>query len=555
MVSRDRQSWHCFGCSDGGDVYSFIMKIEGLDFPGALRMLAGKAGVELRRADPRIISQRNTLLEIAAAAAAWWHEQLLASPAAEHARTYLKSRGVSGAAVETFGLGFAPDSWDETGRSLRERGFQEAQIFEAGLLVKKDRGAGFYDRFRNRLMFPIHDAHGQAVGFGGRTLDASDTGAKYLNTPQTAIYSKGAIVYNLHRAKSEIRAAGFAVLVEGYMDAVASWEAGVKNVVAVSGTALTADQVKLLKRFAAIFLLAFDADDAGASAAGRSIDLMLGADCGVKVITLPVGKDPDECVRSDPSAWRHAVLKAVGFMEYRFRQTLDRYPPTTAENKKHAAAELLRSIAKLGNAVEQSHWLQQLANALDVPEHILREALPASRQSAATAPAAPPAAERTRRQLLEERLMSLLLYRPEFFSAALQWLGPDHLELSAHQQIYRQVAVFFNEQAAGTGRTPSAFDFRTWLQGRSDELTAALVTLADTLVMLAEREYAAFSAADVGREVATVCRELRREHVRAKLKGVQAALQAAERQGNQTEVDRLIRQFDELTSQRRLLGE
>lgn len=553
MVSRDRQGWHCFGCSEGGDVFSFVMKIEGLDFPGALRLLAGKAGVTLRRADPKIASQRNTLLEITSAAADWWHQLLAESPAAAAARAYLQSRQVKSEAVETFGLGFAPDSWDETGRNLLERGFAESQVFEAGFLVKKERGAGFYDRFRNRLMFPIHDTHGQVVGFGGRTLEAQAAGAKYINTPATAIYNKSAVVYNLHRAKSEIRTAGHAVLVEGYMDALASWEAGVKNVVAVSGTALTADQIRLLKRFSSQFYLAFDADVAGEAAAGRGIDLMLAAECGVKVITLPFGKDPDECVRQDPAAWRDAVKGAVDFMEYSFRRTLERHPPTTAENKKHAAQRLLSIIAKLGSAVERAHWLQRLANMLDVPEQILREALPKPHAAAAAAPTPP--AERSRRQRLEERLLSLLLYRPEHLPAALQWLGPEHLQDASHQLMYRELTVFSQARQADDERT-SAADFLAW---RSRPGSAAaepkLGQFADALLMLAEREYGMFSSLALGQEVATVCTELRREHIREQLKGVQAALQLAERQGNSAEIEKLIRQFDALANQRRLLGE
>lgn len=552
MVSRDRQSWYCFGCSEGGDVYSFVMKMEGLDFPGALRLLAGKAGVTLRRADPKIASQRNTLLEIVTAAADWWRQLLAESPAAAPARAYLQSRQVKSDAVETFGLGYAPDSWEETGRYLRERGFSEALIFEAGLLVKKERGAGFYDRFRNRLMFPIQDTHGQVVGFGGRTLEAQAAGAKYINTPATAIYNKSAVVYNLHRAKSEIRTAGHAVLVEGYMDALASWEAGVKNVVAVSGTALTAGQIQLLKRFSAQFFLAFDADVAGEAAAGRGIDLMLAAECSVKVITLPFGKDPDECVRQDPAAWRAAVQGAVDFMEYSFRRTLAHHPPTTAENKNNAAKRLLPIIAKLGSSVERAHWLQRLANMLDVPEQILREALPKPHAVAAAVLAGP--AERSRRQRLEERLLSLVLYRPEHLPSALQWLGPEHLQDANHQHMYRELTVF-SQARQSEDEKASAADFLDWINRPGSAGAQNLGKFADALLMLAEREYAVFSALALGQEVATVCTELRREHIREQLKGVQAALQLAERQGNSAAVEKLIRQFDALANQRRLLGE
>ena len=554
MVSRDRQNWHCFGCSEGGDVFSFVMKMEGLDFPGALRLLAAKAGVTLRRADPKVASHRNTLLEIMAATAEWWHRLLVESPQAVAVREYITKRGISEAAVEAFYLGFAPDSWDATGRYLREKGFSDAHIFEAGMLVKKERGDGFYDRFRNRLMFPIHDPHGQVVGFGGRTLNPQETGAKYINTPQTGIYNKSVILYNLHRAKSEIRSVDQAVLVEGYMDALASWEAGVKNVVAVSGTALTNDQIKLLKRFTSNFTIAFDMDPAGAAAAWRGIDLMLSAECNVKVITLLFGKDPDECVRKDPAAWPAAVAAAADFMEYCFVKSFERYPKTTAANKKRAAQALLGIIAKLGSTVEQSHWLQRLANALDVPEQILRETLPAIRKNAVVTPTPPtvPAEPRVRWQLLEEQLVALLLHRPTHVAAALQWLGPEQLHQPIHHHLYGLLAVYHAERGEDGER--SAVDFKMWLvqSGASD--AASLAQTVDALTMLAERDFSAFDQTAIAREITTICTDLRREHLRRQLKDVQAELLQAEQQQRQQDVDRLSCQFSELLNQLHLLG-
>lgn len=555
MVSRDRQMWRCFGCSEGGDVFSFVMKIEGLDFPEALRLLAQKAGITLRRADPQLTSRRNVLLEVVEAAAGWWQELLQSSPEAAAAREYVASRGISSAAAETFGLGWAPDSWEATSAFLRQRGFSEHDIFESGLSVKKERGAGFYDRFRNRLQFPIHNAHGQVIGFGGRTLDPKETGAKYINTPATAIYNKGVVVYNLHRAKSEIRSADSAVLVEGYLDVVASWEAGVKNVVAVSGTALTADQIRLLKRFSSNIALAFDMDAAGVAAASRGIELMLTTDCNVQVIQLPFGKDPDECVRKDPAAWRQAVVQAVGFMEYSFATTLARYPLTTASNKKTAAAQLLAIIAKLGNAVERAHWLQRLANVLDVPEQILREALPTQSRSAPAAAPVSPAPERTRRQRLEERLVSLLLYRTEHLGIVLQWLGPDHLAVPMLQQIFRELVVYATQAPLdANGRPQAGLTFRGWFRDRTDA-PAGLSDHLDALEMLAEREYGEFTPQAISHEVSMVCSELRRDYLRDQLKQLQGSLQAAEREGKPGVVEQLSRQFDELTNQRRLLGE
>ncbi len=556
MVSRERQMWRCFGCSEGGDLYSFVMKMEGLDFPGALRHLAQKAGVTIRRGDPAVASHKNTLLEIVQAAANFWQTLLLESPQAAAARAYLKQRGVSDSAVQAFQLGFAPDSWDATGQHLRDRGFSEADLFAAGLMVKKERGAGFYDRFRNRLIFPIHDAHGTVVGFGGRALaDGPDAGAKYINTPQTAIYNKGLVVFNLHRAKPDIRTANAAVLVEGYMDALASWEAGVKNVVAVAGTALTGDQVKLLKRFTANLAIAFDMDPAGAAAAWRGIDVVLQAECGVRVITLPFGKDPDECVRQDPAAWRQAISGAVEFMQYCFTKTLAQYPPTDATNKKLAAKTLLEVIGKLGNRIEQTHWLQQLANNLSVPELILRESLPARRAASraggmASTPSRPVGRERG--LLLEERLVALLLYQPSQLAAALQWVGPEQFQDRRYGDLYARLAVYYNEVSAGDGATFAEDQFSAW-HARQANRRAELDEVAQTLLFIAEREYGTFAEAQIASEVATICTDLRREFLRRQLKRIQVELRAAELTRQADAIDRLTRQFSELASQLYLL--
>lgn len=553
MVSRERQIWRCFGCNEGGDLYSFVMKMEGLDFPGALRLLAGKAGVTLRRADPQVTSRRNTLLEIVEAAANYFQAMLRDDSLAAGARDYLQRRGISPAAVETFGLGWAPDSWDATGKFLASRGYREGDVFEAGLVVKKERGVGFYDRFRNRLMFPIHDSHGQTVGFGGRALDAAETGAKYLNTPQTDLYNKGVIVYNLHRAKQEIRTADQAVLVEGYLDAVASWEAGVRNVVAVAGTALTADQIRLLKRFSSNFSLAFDMDAAGLAAASRGIDLMLAAEGNVKVIRLPFGKDPDECVRKDPAAWRQAVANAVDFMEFSFAQTLDALPLTSAGNKKQAAKVLLAVISKIGSPVERSHWLQRLANTLDVPEQVLREQQPLRQNAVVPSANAAPAGrdERERWQRLEERLAALLVFQPTRIANALQWVGPEQVQEPRFQQLYRQLILYYNEATTVDAVALTATDFRRWLLA-SD--AADLADAVDTLWLAAERDFSEFAEALLTKEMATICTELRREHLRRQLKAIQRQLQAAELARQPDEVDRLSRQFSELTSQLHLLA-
>src|SRR3989338_6558560 len=374
MVSRDKQIWHCFGCSEGGDIFSFIQKMEGLEFPEALRLLAQKAGVKLVSQDPKLASQRNRLLDVCQLAARFWHQVLLESAQAESVRTYLKNqRQINQTTIEDFKLGYAADSWDTLIKFLKNKGFSDQEIFLAGLSVKKERANDFYDRFRGRLMFPINDLHGNQIGFSGRTLKAEEKAGKYINTPQTLIYNKSLVVFNLDKAKEFIKKDNLAVAVEGQMDVLAAWQAGTKNVIATSGTALTLDQLQIIKRYTDSLSIAFDADLAGQSAAKRGIDLALGQELNVKVIVLQQGKDPDECIKNNPGDWLAAVKQAKSIMEYYFEQTLSRVNLHQVEGKKEAAKILLPIIAKIGNKIEQAHWLQKLAELLQVSESVLRE--------------------------------------------------------------------------------------------------------------------------------------------------------------------------------------
>lgn len=341
MVSRDKQIWHCFGCSEGGDVFSFIQKIENIEFPEALKILAKKAGVVLKYEEPSLVNQKTKLLDILEAAAKFYHHILLNSAEAAPAREYLfKKRELKEETAEDFLLGFAPDSWDELLKFLLRKEFKEEDIFLAGLTIKKERGIGFYDRFRARIMFPIRDVHGHAVGFTGRLLPEAEkkenAGGKYVNTPQTLVYNKSQVIYGLDRAKQTIRKENLTILVEGNMDVVASHQAGVCNVVASSGTALTAEQVKLLKRYSNNLAISFDADLAGEAASKKGVGVAMEQEMTVKVIVLDpkIGKDPDEYIKKDRQKWIEATSGARLFMDYYFDYVLNKLDLNKVESKK-----------------------------------------------------------------------------------------------------------------------------------------------------------------------------------------------------------------------------
>ena len=372
MVSPGRGTWHCFGCGAGGDIFEFLMKMENLDFPEALKVLAQKAGVTLSRQNREVLSRKNRLYDLCDLTARYWHKVLLESPRAEEVREYLQKREISEESIETFCLGYAVDEWDNLYNFLTKKNFQPEEIFAAGLSVRKERGSGFYDRFRHRLMFPIVDHHGRTIGFGGRALK-KDEPAKYINSPQMEIYNKSEALYGLYWAKDEIRKKDLCILVEGYMDVIPSHQAGVKNVVSISGTALTEQQLKNIKRYTENLALSLDMDEAGQRAALRSVELALIAEMNVKVIVLSQGKDPGECATNDPDGWRQAIGGAQPVMEYFFSQATKDRDINKPEDKKYIARNLILKIIQLGNPIERDHWLKQLASRLNVSEASIRE--------------------------------------------------------------------------------------------------------------------------------------------------------------------------------------
>jgi len=294
-VFPDSQNWRCFGaCATGGDIFAYVMKRENLDFGEALRVLAQRAGVELAARTPKDAEEDariKKLREINEAAVRYWHNLLLNSPVAQSVRTYLAERGISDNSIVNFQLGFAPESSNALGNYLQSRGYLPADIHAAGLTGQQEveKGGGYYDRFRNRLIFPIRDMKGQTIGFGGRAL-ASDQQPKYLNSPQTPLFDKSSILYGIDMARDAIRTAGIAVIVEGYVDAVMAHQKGFKNVVASMGTALTETQLKTLQRLAKKFILPLDADAAGLEAMRRGLGVAQGALDKVYVPT-PFGRD------------------------------------------------------------------------------------------------------------------------------------------------------------------------------------------------------------------------------------------------------------------------
>ena len=456
-VFPERQSWHCFGaCGSGGDVFSFVMKKEGVDFGEALKKLAQRAGVSL--AQPKEVDKGvERLVEINEAATEYYHHLLLRSPVAEMARIYLDGRGVFPKTIQDFQLGFSLDSWEALRGHLMGKGYQEEELIAAGLLVEKEQG-GSYDRFRNRLMFPIRDIRGRVLGFGARALD--DSLPKYINSPQTKIFDKSGILYGIDRAKDSIRRQNRAIIVEGYMDVIIAHQYGFDNVVASMGTALTEKQVSILKPLTQNLSLALDADAAGEVATLRGIEVATHAldykvmpvptsrgliryenvlNAEISIITLTQGKDPDEIIKENPEDWRHLVEKASPVIEYTVELVISKLDLTKLRDKSFALDQLLPVIDEVKDPIRQAHYVQKLARLIGVDEQAITSALGRMRRAGLKRGEKQPPSSSipslSSGDPVEEYCLSLLLHYPELRNRAGE-LSADYFERSENRELF-----------------------------------------------------------------------------------------------------------------------
>ncbi len=378
MVNPERQIFKCFGCGEGGDVFTFIEKIEGVSFYNALKILADRAGVSLT---PKTIHRdgkeyksdtKTTLFAINALAAQMYHKLLLSHPKAEYARKYLKGRGISQQTLVDFQIGFAPDSWDYIIRFMLSRNIFKKDLFKAGIVVQNKSGDDYYDRFRGRIIFPINNVMGNCVGFTSRVIVDDGKQAKYINSAESEIYHKGKVLYGLEKAKLEIRNQGLAVIAEGQMDVIACHQAGFKNVVASSGTAITEDQVRTLSRYANNIAFAFDSDVAGINAMKKAVIIALRLDVTPKIIETPAGfKDPDEAIRKDRKIWQRAVTAARPALEVWIDYLVRDNNINDVSNRKKITKEILPVIKQINTEVEKEHYIKYLARKISVSESTL----------------------------------------------------------------------------------------------------------------------------------------------------------------------------------------
>jgi DNA primase len=556
MVSQEKQIWRCFGCNKGGDVLAFVMEMEGLEFREVLERLAPRAGVELKNFNNVEHSRRGRLHEILKVAAAYYHQVLVSNPnnhAVVAVSRYLAERGLKPETISLWNLGYSPDSWDDLMLFLKKRNFTDEEILLSGLGApgKNDRGA--YNRFRDRIMFPITDAVGQVAGFTARLNPASasktEIGGKYINSPQTAVYDKSRILFGLDKAKAAIKNQNLAIIVEGQMDVISCHQAGFTNVVASSGTALTADQVKLLKRYSDHVAFALDMDAAGQLASDRGVLEAFNQELVVKVIVIPFGKDPDDCVRSDPAAFGRAITEAKEILDYFLDKDAAGLDLKNPENNRRARQDLAKKILDFwgSNRAERDFWIKRVSQRLDIDEAEFRADLKKKIEQRSDlaapvpAPVAPDSNEAPVKSSWEEKatesLLALLVQHPAIYPYISSNIKTEELTGLDAQEFYKSLIIYYNDDTNEDNVNYAGLKHR--FSASKKELTHFL----DKMALLGEKDFSHLTLEQAQGETVKLIDGLRKNSLHRQSVQLQRQLSQAETDGD---MERAVAIMEEL---------
>lgn len=529
-VNTDKQIFHCFGCGVGGNIFSFLMQHDRLTFPEAVRQIADHVGIRIpEREAPSGNGSHERLVALMEQVCQYFERSLL-SPQGTSARAYLKRRGVPESARQAFRVGLARPGWDHLITAAKQKGVSREQLEAAGLAIQGKSGS--YDRFRHRLIFPILDVRGRVVGFGGRSLDAQEP--KYLNSPETALYSKGRQLFGLAQARDAILRAKTAILVEGYFDCVVLSGGGVPHVVSPLGTAFTPEQVKLLKRYAETVILAFDPDAAGETATLRGIDLLVEAGLHVHIAKLPAGVDPDECLRSmGRERFEELLAKSSNIFDFLVDSAVRRFPGRSSEAKVQAAQFILPTIARIPNAMLRSEYVRLLAERLRLDEAAVAKELSRAQPRVMDAPRQPAASSPMRQAQAasaahgpERLLTALVLDEPSRWPQVQEQIALDEIADPSLRRILQAVEEL---SAAGAAASPARVISRL-----SEIGDAALVTELVSLTQSVSSPETAFDE----------CVRRVRDRIHKQLLGqLREQLQQAQDTGTDTEVQRLVKLY------------
>jgi len=562
MVSSERQVFKCFGCGESGDVFTFLEKVEGWDFREALEELANKVGVKLTKFTPSGKSQqKERLVEINNLVSKFYSYILEKHALGENARKYLKKRGITDKTWKKFGVGFAPVGWENTFKFLTKRKFSAADIASAGLIVAKQRRAGqeYFDRFRNRLMFPLCDSRGTILGFAGRLIDppshkvfdpevfdreaqtesaqtrrASEGEAKYINSPETPIFNKGSLLFGLDLARKSIRDKNEAVLVEGEFDVMSASQIGVENVVASKGTALTEKQVVVLSRLCENVVLSFDEDVAGDAAARRGIELLDVAGMQVKVVRLGKHKDPDEFSQKDASGFKNALKNSENIYDYFIDSAIARFDAKSAEGKKKIGSEVLPVLAKISDDLVRAHYIDRLAKVLELDVNLVAGAVEKKIVSPLALVEITSSETIKKADDVERFFLALYIFQDEISKQALRFLLPDDFESTEARVLWkwlRDIIVTLNSPTVKKviGRAPARFkDF-------VDDLY-----LVNISPVFADREIWAG-------ELAKIANRIKKAAIKRKLVEISEEIKSAERSKEPKRIESLTKKFDEMS--------
>jgi DNA primase len=529
------------------------MKMEGLEFPEALRHLGKRVGVEVKRFNSKESNERQRLIGINDLAARFYRKVLLDTPGAASARGYLENRGVTPVLQERFGIGFALENWDALAQFLAKKGYRDMECEKAGLLLRKKSGSGMIDRFRGRIMIPLRDRHGDVVGFTGRIMPGADekSGAKYMNTPETPIYHKGSLLFGLDVAKQAIKQAGNVIIVEGNLDVVASHKAGIENVVASSGTALTEDQLGLLKRYTKTIVFSFDGDAAGFAAAQKGIRLARSLEFDVRVAVIPpeFGKDPDDVVQKDPELWKQAVEQTMPIMQYFIERATQGKDLRQVDDKRAVGAFLLPEIAQIADVVEREHWLQVVADLLKIDIGALRSAIgrttvhrePKQRE----APQKPRIKQTalTKEAQIAELLIGLIVQTDTVRERLISAIDVELIVSESLRLLYKQAQETYNSSQSDQTQKSFFRQLRETLETTDQEV---LIKLLDKIVLEAEQFVADTPANKVLDQSKSLLQTLEDSAVHVRRRAIEGELRQAERAGDTEAVTRLLREFNDL---------
>ncbi|MEI7818667.1 MAG: DNA primase [bacterium] len=532
FVSPDKQIWHDFGANEGGDMISFVMRAEGLSFPEALEMLATRAGVTLSSQPKRTGPDKQRLYLAMESAVKFYHLKLSRTP---KALSYIKDqRGLTADTIRAFSIGYAPDDWSEFTDYALKQGFTMKELVSVGLSGQKAGRDTGYDLFRDRIMFPVYDTQGRPVGFSGRLLDTDAKAAKYINSPDTPIYHKARAIFGLKQAKASIRELNQVVVVEGHLDVISLWQHGQQNVVAVSGTALSTDQLIALGRMAATVKLCFDQDEAGIKATQRAIEIGSDLEARLEVISFKAAKDPDELIRSDPSSWKTAVDKSEYAIDYLVHFASEQFSVGSGEGNKQFTRFLLPTLTRLKDRVEQSHYMTQVAHIVGVQPEMLRETIEgqASTKSKSStevtqANLAPMKSMGTRQEQLEAMLMEMVVAYPDTRVALDDVAAEDFTELNSGL-----VALLKKQRDASL-----------------DQIINVLPDQEERVKMLSlrgEHEYSHFSEHERGLEAFTQSHTVQKHIYSLKKRALSRQLALAEQQRDDTAATRLLTEYQKL---------